>query len=144
MPDRDEIRIRRSTNLYDLLDDGIANNSDIRELVRREDATAIEAKHATEDATPQSPQRRLLPQLPRIEQARSWFGILLGILVLVAGSEVALHPIAMLAWHMRRGLWWSTEYVSIDRARFYGICIATFGLLLLVYSLIRMPVADKE
>ncbi|MFT3898120.1 MAG: hypothetical protein QM719_10585 [Thermomonas sp.] len=140
MPDKDEIRIRRTTNLYDLLDDGIANNSDIGELIHREDEVA---KQRSGQAMPEC---RSVPKSPAISRkARSWFGIILGILVSIAGAETALHPVAMEVWHDRAkylpSFW---EYVDIERARGYGICVAIFGLLLLAYSLIKMPVADKK
>jgi len=34
MPSREQLKIRKLTNLYDLLDDGIENGSDLPELAR--------------------------------------------------------------------------------------------------------------
>ena len=141
MPDKDEIRIRKATNLYDLLDDGIANNSDIPELVRREDSATVEL--------PAKPMQRISAESgptpePVERKARSWFGIVLGSITAIAGSVTVLHPAAMFVWHdrMRRPSFF--EYVSVERARGYAICVAIFGLLLLAYSLIKMPIADKK
>jgi hypothetical protein len=145
MPDKDEIRIRKATNLYDLLDDGIANNSDIRELVEREDE--ITAKAAIAIAQRPAPQRGSASAPEAIvPKARSWSGILLGMLAFVAGAAEAIHPTAMNVWHdrARYGMRPFFEHVDPERARLYGICMAIFGLGLLAYSLVRMPRAGKK
>ena len=143
MPDEDEIRIRRATNLYDLLDDGIANNSDIRELVKREDEIAAKPAATTSQGHAPQPGSASAPET-LVQKARSWFGILLGSLVFTAGVAEAIHPTAMNVWHFMYRTRSFVEYVDAGRARFYGSCVAIFGLALLAYSLIRMPLPDTK
>ena len=81
MPSREQLKIRKLTNLYDLLDDGIENGSDLPELAR------LQAEGEAAAATPSvpAPPRADRPAEP-VPFRRSWGGALLSA-VLIAGGE---------------------------------------------------------
>ena len=134
MPKRDEIKIRERTNLYDLLDDGIENGSDLETLVRlREEAASAPSVQRPPEALP-----RPQPATP-VRAGRSWGGVLIGSLLLAAGGSLALYPQEMVVWHAAiRYVASSAEYVSPSMARVYGIVVASAGVLVLLVSLVRM------
>jgi len=82
MPSREQLKIRKLTNLYDLLDDGMENGSDLAELAR------LQAEGEAATATPSA------PAPPRVDHPaepgparRSWGGALLGAVLITGGAR---------------------------------------------------------
>jgi hypothetical protein len=132
---------RYTTNIEDLLDDGIENNSDLigrasnidPELpidpntirIGEETIAMSHAKQATEK---------------ELAQGRSYslFGVLLGIGLSISGLALAVHPIDMNVEHSRmKYLPSSVEHVTTLSSRLYGMAVFGFGLAVLGFSLIR-------
>jgi hypothetical protein len=137
MPKREEIKIRESTNLYDLLDDGIENGSDSPALA--------ELRRA--GSPPESPRRPSAPSsdIPQPPARRSIGGALLGLSVAASGFAVAFWPREMIVWHARiRYLPSIAEHVSATTARGYGVIVAAAGALILAVSLVRMRVPRQR
>ncbi len=134
MPGREDIKIRRVTTLYDLLDDGIENGSDLAKIadLKRD---SLEERPERLNSPPND--ARSANSSP--DGRRSWFGILLGLALSVAGASVALWPSSMMVWHHRIMYLPSVvEYVTASTARGYGIVVAIAGICIAVGFLVRL------
>ena len=134
MSKRDEVRVRQNTTLYDLLDDGVENGSDVSALAR------LKAEHEQSSANEISNAHRASPQhFALTTSRRSWGGAVLGFAIFTGGTAVAIWPVEMLVWHDRiRYLPSFAEHVTQDGARGYGIVVALAGLVVTLFSLVRM------
>src|SRR5690606_1934333 len=89
------------TNVADLLDDGIENNSDLTSF-----ATPVESAHSWTDAPPihQSHEQQREPTTPARPMAResiSRTGILIGVVMVLGGILLVLLPVDMGVLHHR-------------------------------------------
>lgn len=135
MSSREQLKIRKLTNLYDLLDDGIENGSDLPELAR------LQAEDGAGTATPSAPAppRGDRPAEP-VPSRRSWGGVLLGAAFIAGGGAAALWPSELMVWHDRINYLPSfVEHVTRAGARGYGVAVTVGGLVVLVVSLLRLP-----
>jgi len=140
MPRRDEIRIRQLTNLYDLLDDGVENGSDLPALAalkKHDGANSIE-----EDGKKKPEVRLVHHESGPIVSRRSWSGVLIGLALLLCGTAAILWPAEVWVWHDRiRYLPGFAELVTRMGAQFYGSVVVVSGFLILLLSLVPMRVS---
>lgn len=130
---------RRFTNVDDLLDDGIENNSDLSSRTEEASADLSETDsralqiQANTIAKVQKEQEQ-----DRMAQRRkdyNLFGIVLGAILAISGLGLAMHPIAMRVEHARmKYLPTVVEQVTPNRGRLYGFSLFAFGLVLIYFS----------
>ncbi|MBS0192952.1 MAG: hypothetical protein JSR34_01745 [Proteobacteria bacterium] len=136
----------RQTNVEDLLDDGIENGSDLK-FMQHLDAAPESAKVPAASITgndceePRSHAQEPEP-LPAAEPSQpsspSWFGLSLGIVFVIGGLLLLIHPHAILIFHQRISRLPSfVEYISANDMLFYAIACMLLGLGLCVFSLYR-------
>jgi hypothetical protein len=130
--------LRRNTNVEDLLDDGIENNSDLQSF------TASDS-HCDENRADVSTQT-LPPPDPndwkgvdsRSKLPASYFGLVLGAAITLFGLLLLFFPVDMVVYHLRaRALQPLLEHVTIARSQFYGAAGVLFGLTLLAFSIYK-------
>ena len=137
MPD-----FRRFTNVDDLLDDGIENNSDIATKLASNvppapppDETSIRIR---EETLSKVEAEESLTRLRQRKSSYSRYGVILGVILSLAGIISSIHPSEILVEHARiRYLATTHELVSPFRARIYGVSLAAIGIALVAFSLYR-------
>jgi ferric-dicitrate binding protein FerR (iron transport regulator) len=145
MSKRDEVKIRQRTNLYDLLDDGIENNSDLEALrkAREEAAAAPEPSIDREgmDDAPRPEAASLSTSFGARESAsapgrRHWAGALTGALSCAGGLWLLVAPATGLVFHDRiRYARPFIEQVSPLMSQVYGGALLVAGIAQLYFSL---------
>jgi len=145
MSKRDEVKIRQRTNLYDLLDDGIENNSDLEALRKaREDAAAEPEPPAAHAGTDDAPHPATAsPSTPAGDRKaasatgrRHWAGALTGALSCAGGLWLLVAPATGLVFHDRiRYARPFVEQVSPLMSQVYGGVLLVAGIALLYFSL---------
>ena len=133
--------LRLTTNVEDLLDDGIENNSDLvdgellREPEGNPDPRALEIRAAT-IARNRAEEALALNQFRR--KNLSYLGILLALVLAISGIALILRPMEIRVEHARmKYLPTVTEHVTAARSRLYGSVLLVAGIVLLAYSLQR-------
>jgi hypothetical protein len=131
--------LRQHTNVEDLLDDGIENNSDVGSFARSDDELDRRVDGVTEangiGSTPPLPAHPVPDEHPR---KPSYFGMFLGVLTIAAGSLLCFHPVNALVYHQRsRSYFSSWEFVSPERSEFYGVSGILIGLAILLLAAYR-------
>jgi hypothetical protein len=127
--------LRQHTNVEDLLDDGIENNSDSRSLATRD--------HPAEEPAVVGPAR--IPSQPSHTQARSepaqrdFFVAAIGVVIMGCGLGLVLYPMDFIVFHdaaryVSRDV---LEHVTAARSRIYGSVGILLGAAALVYALTK-------
>ena len=126
--------IRQHTNVEDLLDDGIDNNSDLKSF-------AIDG-NALEEA-PVSPTIRKEAQRSEAPIAKpapiSFLGIIIGSLMIAFGTKLFLSPVDMFVYR-DRGKYFNLdfiEHVTHGRSEIYGAAGFFLGIAVLIYSVYK-------
>ncbi len=124
--------LRQHTNVEDLLDDGIANNSDLSSFATSDQSRGELPMASPDDLPPQSSHIEPKKSEPEPE-GRDFYVAAIGALIIGVGLDLIFHPVDMIVYHLR-----ATEHVTPGRSEFYGVVLILFGLVLLVYGL-RKP-----
>ncbi|HET7126387.1 MAG TPA: hypothetical protein VFI26_04745 [Lysobacter sp.] len=119
--------LRQHTNVEDLLDDGIANNSDLSSFAGSEQPPVDSPVVASNEIPTQSAQVELSE--PHSE-ARDFNVAAIGLFVSACGLDLMLHPVDMIVHHLK-----AIEHVTHSRSEFYGAILILFGIALLIYGL---------
>jgi ferric-dicitrate binding protein FerR (iron transport regulator) len=144
MSKRDEVKIRQRTNLYDLLDDGIENNSDLEALRKaREDAAAEPEspvdRAGLDDASPFTASPSTTANVRKSASTagrRHWAGAVTGALSCAGGLWLLVAPATGLVFHDRiRYARPFVEQVSPLMSQVYGGVLLVAGIALLYFSL---------
>jgi hypothetical protein len=119
--------LRQHTNVEDLLDDGIENNSDLKSFALAEqpsdDPPISEAVEI--------PRQKLPIEAPTPEpMERDFFVAAIGVLILGCGLNLVLYPVDLIVYHLR-----AIEHVTPARSEFYGWVGILLGAVLLIYAL---------
>jgi hypothetical protein len=126
--------LRQHTNVEDLLDDGIENNSDLK---------SFEIRGQPSDELPVAERPELPLQASHIETQRpdaperdfALAGI--GLLIMGCGLGLVLYPVDLVVYHQAakyayRGV---LEHVTTGRSQIYGSVGIVLGAALLIYAL---------
>ncbi len=133
----------QNTNVWDLLDDGIENGSDLRARPRGADpgpAAGVDAPVAPAPRTTLTArtQPESTTEPVRSNRAISWFGLALGLAMIVAGLLVAWHPHSMVVYHApTRHAHGSSEFVTAREAQGCGWISVILGLTIGAFSVYR-------
>ena len=119
--------LRRHTNVEDLLDDGIVNNSDLSSFARSEQRPGDSPVVASTENPTQSSQIEAHEQQP---EGRDFYVAAIGLFISGCGLDLMLHPVDMLVYHLK-----AIEHVTGARSEFYGAILTLFGAALLIYGL---------
>ena len=127
--------LRRHTNVADILDDGIENNSDLSSFASPADSERLGA-----DA-PLAPRSRELQRTPEpfvrptMRESISRTGVLIGVVLMLGGGLLVLLPVDMGVYHHRVMYLPSfVEHVTPFRSRVYGSAGIVMGLMVLAFS----------
>jgi hypothetical protein len=118
--------LRQHTNVEDLLDDGIDNNSDLKSFALAEQPS---------DEPPISEAVEVPLQKSHIESSspepmkQDFFVAAIGVLIMGCGLSLVLHPVDLIVHHLR-----AIEHVTSVRSEVYGWVGILFGAALLVYA----------
>jgi len=119
--------LRQHTNVEDLLDDGIENNSDLKSFALAEQPS---------DEPPISgpvevPLQASHIEAPKTEPAeRDFFVAAIGVLIMGCGLGLVLYPVDTIVYHYR-----AIEHVTSARSEGYGGVGILLGAALLIYAL---------
>ena len=127
MSTRSLIWLRQHTNVEDLLDDGIANNSDLSSFARSEQLPDDSPAVASIKSQTQSP-RIEAPEQP--QEQRDFQVAAIGLFVSGCGLGLMFHPVDMIVYHLK-----AIEHVTNARSELYGAVLVLFGAALLIYGL---------
>ena len=139
--------LRQNTNVEDLLDDGIENNSDLKSFSRAADLNsdmAVPAEGtAGKSADPSSEGTSSTNPAPEdpleASQSRfSFFGVEIGVLIAAGGAFLVLFPVDMFVFHDRtkyyRPFW---EHVTHGRSEFYGVVGLLLGIAVIGFAVYK-------
>lgn len=130
--------IRQHTNVEDLLDDGIENNSDLRSFASDDDTSEEQPLPTSNDSSPTA-QDSGAPAIVADRNPISAFGVMLGGSMMWFGVKLFLYPVDTFVYHARakslhRGV---LEHVTQAGSHFYGIVGFLTGLAILLCSVYR-------
>jgi hypothetical protein len=143
MDQRKRSRMVRRTNVDDLLDDGIENDSDLKSFARTADDAA--------DATPEESQVDLPTQSPRPRKQTlpetldavphkgpiSYLGLLFGACFVVAGLVLFVYPREAYVFHDRLRYSPIVEHVTATGSQIYAVLAVVVGIAICGFSLYR-------
>ena len=126
--------LRQHTNVEDLLDDGIENNSDLKSFATHEQFP---------DESPVAAPSKISPQPSRVEAPtpepadRDFFLAAIGVLILGCGLQLVLYPVDLFVYHVRGKYPYRDflEHVTSGRSEVYGSFGILLGAALLIYAL---------
>ena len=127
--------VRQHTNVEDLLDDGIENNSDVASFAELDDAGSSDASISQRAA--QSSITTSRPD-PLASAPISFVGVILGSVLIVGGALLFFFPIDTFVYHQRAGRlpsFW--EHVTRGGSEFYGVAGFLLGIALFAYSIYK-------
>jgi len=133
--------IRRRTNVEDLLDDGIENNSVAIPLAVSEEDVPVHDPRAL--AIQEATLRRVRAEQAQAARKRrkpgpSIFGVFLGVLLVLPATALLLFPVDMRVYHQRiRGRPDFIEHVTPPRSRLYAGAALLLGMGVLAWALAR-------
>lgn len=119
--------LRQHTNVEDLLDDGIANNSDLSSFAKPEQPPDDSPVVASTENPAQPSHAEAPEQQP---EERDFHVAALGLFISGCGLDLMLHPVDMLVHHLK-----AIEHVTGARSEFYGAILILFGVALMIYGL---------
>ena len=130
--------LRQNTNVEDLLDDGIENNSDMASFAEIDgsDSSAAAISQQSEPSS-QSPLSADRPD-PVASAPISFIGALLGSVLIIGGALLVLLPIDTFVFHQQAGRlpsFW--EHVTVGGSEFYGGAGLLLGLSLIACSIYK-------
>jgi hypothetical protein len=131
------------SNVDDLLDDGIENNSDVKFRERSKDAEAGDSRediHVDSIAEPAAPQsgREEEPSATRREDRISLPGLLLGVFFMLLGIAAFLFPKDLYIFHQRIKYARSfVEYITASQSQVYAVGAFILGIAICGFSLYR-------
>jgi hypothetical protein len=130
--------LRQHTNVEDLLDDGIENNSDLKSFAKAPDPVS------DHDAAEEGPLRQSNSSSAHHEAERplegpqnkvSYFGAVIGASITIGGILLVLFPVDMFVFHDRtkyyRPFW---EHVTHGRSEIYGVAGILLGAVVFCFS----------
>jgi hypothetical protein len=130
--------LRRHTNVADLLDDGIENNSDLSSFAVPGDSAdpGTNASIAPRSGEQQRAPKPFVP--PTMRESISLTGILIGGVLLLGGVLLVLLPVDMDVFHHRVMYLPSfVEHATPFRSRVYGSAGILLGLIVLAFATVR-------
>jgi hypothetical protein len=128
--------LRQHTNVEDLLDDGIENNSDLKSFASPEQPSG-ESPVAADAEIPPKPSP---VEAPRPEPAeRDFFVAAIGVLIMGCGLQLVLYPADLIVHHDRGKYPYRDflEHVTSGRSEVYGSVGILLGAALLIYAFYR-------
>jgi hypothetical protein len=127
--------LRQHTNVEDLLDDGIENNSDLKSFAESNESTdPVSTGALASDASDQHQPSVIRPD-PLASTPVSYIGVLLGSALIVGGALLFLFPVDMFVYHHRVMYLPSVmEHVTRGRSEFYGAAGFLLGFVVLAYA----------
>ena len=133
---------RRFTNVEDLLDDGVENNSDLpKSRPDQDDHTATtdpESVHIQSQGLEKNRLEDSATSKAINQKSRNIYGVMLGVIFSAIGLFAAINPTEMRVEHTRmKYLPTSFEYIDKLRGRIYGSTLFVFGIAVLAFSLYR-------
>ena len=124
--------LRQHTNVEDLLDDGIENNSDLKSFATQPSDELPVAERA------EVPLQASHIETPRPDPPQRDFTLAgIGLLIMGCGFGLVLYPVDLVVYHQGakyayRGL---LEHVTTGRSQIYGSVGIVLGAALLIYAL---------
>lgn len=119
--------LRRHTNIEDLIDDGVANNSDLSSFAKSEQSAEDSPVFASTEISTPSSQVEASGPAPEV---RDFYVAAIGLLIGGCGLNLMLDPVDMVVYHLN-----AIEHVTHARSEFYGAILAVFGAALLIYGI---------
>ena len=128
--------LRQHTNVEDLLDDRIENNSDLKSFCPP--AEPCDEPPVTELPEVQLEQVQAKPPMPERAQP-DFFVAAIGTLMVGCGLSLVLHPVDLVVYHDRAKYFRRDflEHVGHGRSEIYGAAGVLLGIALLIYSFYR-------
>jgi hypothetical protein len=118
--------LRQHTNVEDLLDDGVANNSDLSSFAESEQPLGDTPVVASTETSTQSSHL----EAPEQTEERDFQVAAIGVFIGGCGLDLVLHPVDMIVYHLK-----AIEHVTGARSEFYGAILILFGIALVIYGL---------
>ena len=128
--------IRQHTNVEDLLDDGIENNSDLTSFADVDGASEEVPVPASHEGSAE-PQNSDTPMIAN-QTPVSTFGAVVGGSMMWFGVKLFLFPTDAMVYHARKGLHRGVlEHVTQAGSHVYGVAGFLIGLAVLIVSIYR-------
>jgi hypothetical protein len=131
--------LRQHTNVEDLLDDGVENNSDLKCFAKGDELSCDETDQDTSQTALRSVSGTITSVAPTDKSpSASVLGIALGLLTTLSGLVLVIFPVNMLVYHQRsRSFFGTWEFVTPGRSEFYGVSGLIIGLGIVLFATYR-------